>query len=262
MAAQRSELSLRVISAVVLAGFAFLAVWAGGIWFALFASFIALLVFLEWTALSGLSAFTAMRERAAVLMIASMLVLTVFGTVAAFIAVSAAGVAAYFLTVQSTKETAIWTSGAIFYCGFFAVALVGLRNGEQGVFAILLLFAIVWSTDIGAYFIGRKFGGPKLAPKISPGKTQSGAIGGLLVAIMAAVILGFVSGAMGPLEAGLVAAFVSAVSQGGDLFESYLKRRFHVKDSGSIIPGHGGVVDRVDGLMPAALVLFLLCHSL
>ncbi|MGL4406490.1 MAG: phosphatidate cytidylyltransferase, partial [Notoacmeibacter sp.] len=137
-----------------------------------------------------------------------------------------------------------------------AISLVGLRNGNQGFDAIILLFAIVWASDIGAYFVGRKIGGPKLAPKISPGKTRSGAIGGIIVSMIAAGIVAAVTQNLIWSVAVFVAAFVSIISQIGDLFESYLKRRFGVKDSGSIMPGHGGLFDRVDGLMPAAIVLF------
>jgi phosphatidate cytidylyltransferase len=257
-----SELRLRIMSALVLAAIALLAVWAGGGVFLIFASAMALLVFLEWTSLTGLSAFESLRLRAFALMLAPLLVLALFGTGAAIIVLCVCAAATYVMTSAATKETAIWAAAAVFYCGLAAVALVGLRDDAQGIALILLLFAIVWGTDIGAYFVGRKLGGPKLAPKISPGKTQSGAIGGLMIAVVCAVAIAVTTGVLNPLLALLIAAFVSIISQLGDLFESYLKRRFNVKDSGTIIPGHGGMFDRVDGLMPAAIALFMLFNLL
>ncbi len=116
---------------------------------------------------------------------------------------------------------------------------------------VLFLVLIVWGTDIGAYLIGRLFGGPKLAPRISPGKTRSGAVGGLAVA----VLIGWVAALLwqvAPLQGMLVAALLGVISQAGDLLESAAKRSFGVKDSGHLIPGHGGVLDRVDGLLTAA----------
>jgi phosphatidate cytidylyltransferase len=258
MAIVISELRLRVISALVLAALAFGEVWVGGWLFVVFVSAIAFIVFLEWTAIIGLTAFDRIRLRASALMLVPLLILLFFGTLPAMAGVCVCAIANYFLTLDSTKETANWTVFATLYCGFAAIALVGLRDMEQGVAAILLLFAIVWGTDIGAYFVGRKLGGPKLAPAISPGKTQSGAIGGLVVAVCCAFLIAILTGVLHPAVAALIAAFISVISQLGDLFESYLKRRFNVKDSGTIIPGHGGMFDRVDGLMPAAIALFII----
>jgi phosphatidate cytidylyltransferase len=258
MAAKPSELKLRVMSAAVLAGLAFVAVWAGGIIFSVFASVMAFIVFFEWTAMVGLTAFESARLRAAVNMLLLLAVLNLLGVKAAIVSLVLFSILAHVSTASATQHLANWTAFAVFYCGAAAIALVDLRNGQQGIAAILLLFAIVWGTDIGAYFVGRKLGGPKLAPKISPGKTQSGAIGGVAIAIICAVLIAGISGIVSPLVAVLIAALVSMVSQLGDLFESYIKRRFGVKDSGTIIPGHGGMFDRVDGLMPAAIALFIL----
>jgi phosphatidate cytidylyltransferase len=262
MVAKPSELRLRVLSAVVLAALAFGAVWAGGFVFAAFASIMAFVVFLEWTAIIGLTAFEIARFRAAVNMLLLLALLNLFGVIAAMVSLLLFTVLAQVSAAGTTQQLANWTAAAVFYCGAAAIALVGLRNGQGGISAVLLLFAIVWGTDIGAYFVGRKLGGPKLAPKISPGKTQSGAVGGLVVAMVGAAIIAAATGLLSPVTAILIAAFVSIISQMGDLFESYIKRRFKVKDSGSIIPGHGGMFDRVDGLMPAAIALFLLAKFL
>ncbi len=115
----------------------------------------------------------------------------------------------------------------------------------------------MWATDIFAYFVGRAVGGPKLAPHISPGKTWSGAIGGTAAAVIAAALVGLWLPQSSTLL-GLLALALSVVSQAGDLFESWVKRRAGVKDSSHLIPGHGGVMDRVDGLVAAAVALYLI----
>ncbi len=146
----------------------------------------------------------------------------------------------------------------IVYIAVPAVALIWLRDdAAAGRANLMFTVFIVWASDIGAYLFGRLFGGPKLAPAISPGKTWSGALGGLLCAVavgLAAVAL--YSGDAG--RAILVAAILGVVSELGDLLESGIKRHFGVKDSGGLIPGHGGLLDRLDGLMaagPAACLL-------
>lgn len=122
----------------------------------------------------------------------------------------------------------------------------------------LFLFAIVWCTDIFAYFVGRAVGGPKLAPSISPGKTWSGAVGGTIAAVVAGILVAHFAGmAWGLAMLALLVVGLSVISQIGDLFESRLKRLCSVKDSSQLIPGHGGVMDRVDGLATAALALYI-----
>ncbi len=132
------------------------------------------------------------------------------------------------------------------------VALIWLRGeADVGRANVLFLVLIVWASDIGAYLVGRLIGGPRLAPRVSPGKTWSGALGGLAAALVvgwAATLIWGVPAAPGIFVAGAL----GLISQGGDLFESALKRHFGVKDSGRIIPGHGGLLDRLDGLLAAA----------
>jgi phosphatidate cytidylyltransferase len=148
------------------------------------------------------------------------------------------------------------------YIGFGAVALVWLREMPgTGLADVLLLLLIVWASDIGAYMAGRAIGGAKLAPSISPGKTRSGAIGGLLAAtLVGAGAAGWFGGSLWALMP--VAAGLSIVAQSGDLLESYVKRCFGVKDSGWLIPGHGGLFDRLDGLLAAAPVAAMLAFAL
>lgn len=145
------------------------------------------------------------------------------------------------------------------YAGVPGIALLWLRlRPAIGLDDVLFLLLVVWMTDIGAYLVGRLIGGRKLAPVISPGKTISGALGGLAFGIIAGMIF-----ARGPLAI-LPAAALSLVSQVGDLGESALKRRLGVKDSGRTIPGHGGLFDRLDGILaaaPVAALLALLAHG-
>lgn len=149
----------------------------------------------------------------------------------------------------------VWIVAGVTYAAIMVAAPVILRrDAEFGLAAILLLFAVVWGTDIIAYFVGRAVGGPKLCPAISPKKTWSGAIGGLVGSVLlasgvAALFGGFRYGTF----AGL-ALLLSMVEQFGDLLESWIKRRFGAKDASHLIPGHGGVMDRLDGFWAAALV--------
>jgi len=131
-----------------------------------------------------------------------------------------------------------------------------LRHGPHGFWLTLWTLAIVWATDIFAYFSGRYFGGPKLSPSISPSKTWSGLVGGVVAAGVVGPIIA--SQANLPMACYLLGAPLGLLSQGGDLFESWVKRQAGVKDSGSIIPGHGGVLDRLDGVVPVATTMGLM----
>jgi phosphatidate cytidylyltransferase len=146
------------------------------------------------------------------------------------------------------------------------VALIHLRgDASAGLVNVLFLFLTVWASDIGAYAAGRCFGGPKLAPSVSPNKTWSGAAGGLVSAIAvglaAAYAMSSAAGTLPPPATGrvlLVAGAIGLLAQAGDFFESWIKRRFKVKDSSSLIPGHGGLLDRLDGVLAAAPAASLL----
>jgi phosphatidate cytidylyltransferase len=136
-------------------------------------------------------------------------------------------------------------------------ALLWLRAGPAGLANVLFVLLLVWATDIGAYLAGRWLGGPKLAPSISPGKTRSGAVGGIVAAMAVGLAAAWISG-VAPWRALAVAAALAVVAEAGDLLESRLKRYFGVKDSGASIPGHGGLLDRLDAVLttaPAAALL-------
>jgi phosphatidate cytidylyltransferase len=151
-----------------------------------------------------------------------------------------------------------WGAAGMIYAGAVLLAPVVLRrDSEFGLAAILFLFAVVWATDILGFFIGRAIGGPKLAPSISPKKTWSGAWGGALGALAAGVAVAHVAGNVSLIPAACVALVLSILYQAGDLFESAVKRQFGVKDTSHMIPGHGGLMDRLDGFIAAASVAAL-----
>lgn len=144
-------------------------------------------------------------------------------------------------------------------CVLGAVAGLWYVRDILGVTAALWVLGMVWATDIGAYAAGKAFGGARLAPSISPGKTWSGLFGGMIAALVASATIGDRAGIAGvPLWIGL---FMGLIAQMGDLFQSWMKRRAGVKDSGKLIPGHGGAFDRVDGLIPVAFLLGLLAFA-
>lgn len=171
-------------------------------------------------------------------------------------ALFAAGLGAMLASMIAPLGARGWMAGGSFYIFLPLSALLLLRNATDGQFVIIWLLLVVWATDIGAYAAGLTIGGPKLAPSISPKKTWAGLVGGMVSAGLVAAFAGVWLGAV----ASFVALFLSGmalavVAQMGDLFESYFKRRFDVKDSSNLIPGHGGFLDRVDGLLAAAFAL-------
>ena len=186
-----------------------------------------------------------------VLIVAALLVAFEGGYLLAIVVAGIATAMFYEWTRLARGWGSLWYIGGFFYALLPALSLLWIRE-RAGIDLLLWVFIVTWSTDIGAYFTGRSFGRRKLAPTISPGKTIEGLLGG----IAAATILG---GAW-VLAAGLGKALIAcaplfgAAAQAGDLFESAMKRRAGVKDSGAWLPGHGGVLDRLDGLVPAAVL--------
>lgn len=164
-----------------------------------------------------------------------------------------AGVA--YLLAQQVNP--LWQAAGVVYLGLPALALVALRSEPRGALMVMGLFFIVWATDTGALVFGNLIGGPRLAPRLSPGKTWAGTIGG---SVTAALVYGFfVTVIDGSFEWSMIFAFLfSIVAHGGDLLESFCKRRFGVKDTGTAIPGHGGILDRIDSTLAASVALALL----
>jgi phosphatidate cytidylyltransferase len=150
---------------------------------------------------------------------------------------------------------ALWAAAGVIYAGTVVISPIMLRSDPQmGFTALAFLFATVWATDIFAYLIGRGLGGPLLWPRLSPKKTWAGAVGGLAGGVVAGALVAYASAGTHPVAAGVLASILSIAAQGGDLLESSVKRRFGAKDTGALIPGHGGVMDRVDGFLVAALI--------
>ncbi|MBN9076625.1 MAG: phosphatidate cytidylyltransferase [Rhizobiales bacterium 65-79] len=255
-----NNLQARAASAVVLAAAVLWLTWLGGMPFRLLAILGGAVVYYEWVSMAGLATGRWLVGAIAAAIVAA---LFVWGLPAGILIV---------VLIAGIVVTAIvgWAFGrdlsaaaALCYAGFAAIALAFLRGDDgAGLRSMLFLFAVVWATDIAAYAVGRTLGGPKLAPSISPGKTWSGAIGGAVAGIAAglgtAALAGI--GITGLLAA--TALLLTIVSQAGDLFESAVKRHFGVKDSGHIIPGHGGLMDRVDGLVAAGFALYLIGAAL
>lgn len=253
----RTNLQLRVISAIVLILVVFAVTYLGGLAFKLLAIAIGAAVYLEWHVMMGARRMGAHAWIAAASLVAAFLVLAISQSPdIILLAIAAAVIVSGLSGLVLGHGFAL--AGGVAYAAFPAAALALLRGDDgAGIIAVLFLFLVVWATDIFAYFVGRRVGGPKLAPGISPNKTWSGAIGGAVAAALAGLIVSAFSGAPGMAAAVALALFLSIVAQFGDLFESALKRRFGVKDSGTIIPGHGGMMDRVDGLVAAAVALYL-----
>ncbi|MEJ2374713.1 MAG: phosphatidate cytidylyltransferase [Pseudolabrys sp.] len=246
------NLLLRVLSAVVMAPLALLVAWLGDWPFALFWGLAAIAVLWEWTTLVVGHRYRLMLSSCASAIAVAALVAWRGREATAILLI---GLGALAATIFAPRERRFWITGGIAYAGTLMLAPLLLRTDQTyGFAALMLLFAIVWSTDIFAYFAGRAIGGPKLAPAISPKKTWSGAIAGALGATLVAAL---VAGLLGSLDIGtiaIVALLLSVIAQLGDLLESWVKRHFGAKDSSHLIPGHGGVMDRLDGFWAAALV--------
>jgi phosphatidate cytidylyltransferase len=260
-----SELILRILSGLVMAPLAVGVAYLGGWIFVAFWSIAALLVLWEWCTL------VAAGERSTVLLITGAAVFLAILLAASATDVEGshsvrlvAGGTLLLMGMLATVALApsdrrVWTAAGIPYAGLLGIAPIVLRNDVQyGFLAIVFLFAVVWATDIAAYFVGRAIGGPKLAPRISPKKTWSGAIGGTVAAMGAALTVAIAAGLPNLPAVGLIAVAASALAQAGDLFESALKRRFGAKDSSHLIPGHGGLMDRLDGFVAAAVLATLI----
>lgn len=253
-----SNLQLRVVSAVVLAVIALGLTWLGGLSFRLLSAAMTAVIFYEWTRMSRPTAVAGLGFLPEALLLVFIGAL-IAGLPASWLLPLVAALVVVTSVAARISGTTQWDASGLAYAAVSGLSLALLRDGDHaGLVAILFLFAVVWATDIFAYFVGRAVGGPKLAPSISPGKTQSGALGGAVGGVVAGVLLAAAAGAGNLAVLGLVALVLSIVAQAGDLFESWVKRRHGRKDSSALIPGHGGVMDRVDGLVAAAFALYVI----
>ena len=244
---------MRIAVAAVLIPLAIAIAYAGGWLWATLVTLAAIGLFVEWLAIVGLAGATRVTvPGVAALALAGLCF--AMGRLDAALIVLATG---FVAVVAIAPERRGWAAAGFLYAAAAEIASVLLRlDPVKGFVALMFVLLIVWVTDSGGYFAGRGIGGPKLWPRVSPKKTWAGAIGGLAASL--AVAYGFAAfglGRIGPLL--LLSGLLSVVSQLGDLFESAVKRRFGVKDSSHIIPGHGGLMDRLDGFVAAVVVAAL-----
>jgi phosphatidate cytidylyltransferase len=251
--ADSRNLVMRIAVAAVLIPLAVAIAYAGGwLWTAL-VTLAAIGLFVEWLAIVGLAGATrVMVPGVAALAIAGLCF--AIGRLDAALIVLAVG---FVAVVSIAPERRNWAAAGFLYAAAAEIASVLVRlDPVKGFAALMFVLLIVWVTDSGGYFAGRGIGGPKLWPRVSPKKTWAGAVGGFAASlVVAAGFAMFDLGRIGPLL--MLSGALSAVSQLGDLFESAVKRRFGVKDSSHIIPGHGGLMDRLDGFVAAVVVAAL-----
>jgi phosphatidate cytidylyltransferase len=248
------NLLMRVLAALVLAPVALAIAYAGGFLWAALVTLASIGLFVEWLVIVGLA-------RELRIVVPGIAALAISGICLASARLDAAlvilGVGLVAVAVLSPQRRNWSVAGFLYAACAEGASILVRHDAVHGFVALVLVLLVVWVTDIGGYFAGRGIGGPKLWPRVSPKKTWAGAIGGFVASL--AVAAGFATlnlGKMVPLLA--LAAFLSVISQFGDLFESGVKRRFGVKDSSQIIPGHGGLLDRLDGFVAAILAAAIL----
>jgi phosphatidate cytidylyltransferase len=252
------NLVLRVASAAVLAPAVLVLTYIGGWPFLALCFLGALGILYEWTLLVARRPTPGILVPGTIALVAAALLAGVAMPNAALIVIAIGAAAAALFSAKASDDAwsfraAGWAAGGVVYAGAALLGPALLRRDPQwGFTALLLLFATVWATDIFAFFSGRLLGGPLLWPRISPKKTWSGAIGGLAGGVAAGLGVAYTVG-VGELGIiGAMALLLSVLAQAGDLLESAIKRRFGAKDSGAFIPGHGGLMDRLDGFLVAA----------
>ncbi len=240
---RNSELLLRTLSALALAALALGGAVLGGWATALVLAIVASVAHLEWGNLTDRSPWPTLIFTGclvvAIGMIAAGMPLPGFVLVALAIGTAA-------LTMS------LWRPVGIVYAAALGTGLLVLRLSPEGLPAVVVVLATVWATDTGAFFAGRAIGGPKLWPSVSPKKTWAGAVGGLAAGVVAGLVAAAAAGVILSPALALIVAVLSVSAQAGDLFESWVKRRFGAKDASNLVPGHGGLLDRVDGLAVAS----------
>jgi len=254
------NLGMRVVSALVLAPLAVLAIWAGSLWFLAIMLAACVLLAREWAEMSA-RAQPAPIFWAVALSLVAVTVIAHTGAMSPALVTLVLAAAAAGLFAKQVRQEGLDAAYGVLYLGWPAILLIWLRDGQSGVGLswTILVFVVAWSSDVAAFIVGSVFKGPKLWPRYSPNKTWSGFVGGLMAGAGAGALIAWLLPLDLPNPAwawGLLLGFAAALAtMAGDLWESALKRRFGVKDAGGLIPGHGGLLDRVDGLMFAAVVL-------
>ncbi|MGE3871750.1 MAG: phosphatidate cytidylyltransferase [Parvibaculaceae bacterium] len=249
------DLGIRTLSSAILIPAVLLDVWLGDTWFHLLVALLAAMMAHEWTNIVHDRSSAQFALHAAGALCGAFLPLSL-GWPGTLLAIAVIAVVSALLAVLQKRKLGLWVLAGVPYVGLPAMAFVILRGeSHAGMLTIMWLFAVVWAADVCAYFAGRLIGGPKLAPRISPKKTWAGLWGAVAGGAAAGLAMGYWAGSASLLLLIVLGSFLAIVEQLGDLFESALKRHYGVKDSGRLIPGHGGVLDRVDGLVAATLCL-------
>lgn len=252
----KSGLGPRVVVGVFLALVAIADIWIGGPAFSVMIAAGVVLIFWEWGAMHAIS--VPWRVGGGVALVGASLFAHMGQAQTALLLLVSAALLFLALSLMARAAGQRWLSTGLLYAGLPAISLIWLRNQPDGFALVMWTMGLVWATDILAYFAGRAIGGPKIWPAISPNKTWAGLAGGMLGAGFFS--FGFAAWRGWPQTAVamlLLGALLAVVAQAGDFFESWLKRRAGVKDSGKLFPGHGGIMDRVDGLVPVACLVAL-----
>lgn len=241
------DLPVRFLSGILLATIAIGGAWLGGIAAALAAAVAGMIVHLEWT---GLTERRGERALPFTLLVGIATVVAGAGHIT-----TGLGIAAIAAAIGAATSRDPWRPAGMVYSALLGISLLALRLApELGLASVVYLFAVVTLTDTGALFAGRAIGGAKLWPSVSPNKTWAGAVGGIVGAILAGLLFAVVANLPITPRFLFVTVVLGLACEAGDLFESFVKRRFGAKDSGNLIPGHGGLMDRVDGLVFASVV--------
>lgn len=251
------DLGLRAISAAALIPAVLYDVWVGGVWFNLLVALVAVLVAQEWVRLVHRDDPIQFALHAAAGLCGAFLPAQ-SGAAAALISIAVLWLVSALVVKLRDSAPTKWSWLGVPYAGLPALALSLLHlDPGDGARAVVWVMVTVWAADTLAYFAGRTIGGPKLAPVLSPKKTWAGLGGAIVGSALASALFALAAG-LPVLGLALVAAPMAIVEQAGDLFKSALKRFYGVKDSGTLIPGHGGVIDRVDGLLAVACAAALI----
>lgn len=260
-----ADLRLRLLSSLAVAAVALLCIWFGGVWIALLASLAAIAMVLEWRSITAHAGRPAGLDAAPyALAVAGGAMMLHSGPVwVALLVLSGLAAVGYGWDVRYGRGTiGLWSLAGTLYIGAAAMAFVALRGVEPfGFLSIVWAALVVIAADVGGYFAGRTIGGPKLWPAVSPNKTWAGLLGGIALAFLVGGVFSWATTGTYFYQVCTVSAIAALLAQAGDLAESALKRRFGVKDAGTLIPGHGGLLDRLDGHMAAVLVAALVTFT-
>jgi phosphatidate cytidylyltransferase len=258
---EAGSLRLRVLSALVLAPLPLIAIWFGGPLLPILTILAAVVMSWEWGRLCGGGGLAIDAKVLVGVVAASVVAASLLGIWAGVVLALGGAVAVWQIAWRQHASAPLWLAAGSLWVGLPCIILLWLAQSGGGRSTLLWMFVVVWATDIGAYAIGRRLGGPLLAPRWSPRKTWAGLLGGIGCAALVGWATAGVLGVAPVLPLVLISAGLAVVEQFGDLAESMAKRRFGVKDASGLIPGHGGLLDRLDGLLaviPAVALLILI----